>query len=560
MNDGGTVMTNENCWLIMLYLAADDLHPNNLRPATLDDNCGRLLDGIKKIGHIDGRVKIVALFDDNARPGERSHEYYPSIWSLKSTRDDSDQITTDWIDVAASDPTMKALFPLKNGKPECDTGDFRTLSLFTDWALKKYPCERTMLAIVGHGGGWGPTLQGAHREIADIPRIKDIGANKYLAFSQQGRAPILPPAGMADAAESSDGGGWQKRVWSPGLTGLAPDYSSKPNSAISTQELRLALEYALSDKQGKKIDVLFLDACLMSMIEVAYEVRKCVDYVVAGQNLLWARYPYRSYFEQNNVLRLPDSPEELARGLVENYNIAGEQKSWEVSAIKTAGLPALTELIDRLASTLCIMLEDDRHNELLDLIYNAYESTQKFDYDADLKITSDREGYVDLYDFADKLIGELSKSDDSRKQAAIDIAEKIKCSIGVQFRTVATIIRGKLQLLQNVVNPGCRSQGVIIRARTQSDEDDGNMLLYQAFGLSIYLPLGEEERHSTDANTQLGGKTLFEYYCDPTQLQFTRNVKHWSELVKLLIGKDAARSEHRRRPSPTEYRTPRQRN
>jgi hypothetical protein len=89
------------------------------------------------------------------------------------------------------------------------------------------------------------------------------------------------------------------------------------------------------------------------------------------------------------------------------------------------------------------------------------------------------------------------------------------------------------------------------------------MPLNSAFGLSIYLPLGEEERHDTNANTELGGKTLLEYYLDPAQLQFTYNARHWAELVKLLIDKDAARSSPRRRPAeatPTKYETPRQPN
>jgi hypothetical protein len=557
-------MANEKSWLIMLYLAADDLKDGNLRTDSLEDNCVRLLESIRNIAKIDPSVKIVALLDNNARPDcdrtATALRYHPSIWCLKSTRDTPGQSTNEWVDVGKEHPTVNALFTAtrvntSSGR-ECDTGDFRTLSLFVDWALANYPHDHTMLAIVSHGGGWAPTLPYAHREISELSYIKEQGAPKSCFFSEdtkERRAPIPSPDGSANT-----GGGWQKKGWSPGLTGLAPDYTS--DTAISTQELRLALELGLRDHRTK-IDILFLDACLMSMIEVAYEIRENVNYVVAGQNLLWASLPYRTYFERNNALQLPADPEELARGLVENYNRGVTQKPWEISAIKATETVGLAESINHLSSTLCAMLNDDIDDALLALIFNAYQAAQKFDYDADFTIETDTEGYVDLYDFANKLIEELTKSSDSRTQEVIDIAEHIKCVIGDKSRSVFNITAGVSRPQPPEGGSSiCKNPGMIIAARTQSDNIDRRMVLDDAYGLSIYLPLGEKERHDNNAVVVLTGqassddetamkrakKTLLEYYCDPTQLQFTRDVPKWSELVKLLIDRDAQR-EHPRR-------------
>lgn len=565
-------MVTQPSWLVMLYLAADDLPKDNLRRDTLEDNCVRLLEGIRAIERIDPTVKIVALFDNNARPDERrtetARQYYPSIWSLEVVSSESGKRRLEWRDAAVGNPTLNELFAGEQYARECDTGDFRTLSIFVDWALNYYQHTYSMLAIVGHGGGWAPTIDTAHVELSDILLRIKILQDKVSLFRQHGRLTrSLTPGEVQD--DVAGDGEWQKKGWSPGLTGLAPDYTS--NSAISTQELRLALELALRSEDGttidKKIDVLFLDACLMSMVEVAYELRECASQLIAGQNLLWALLPYRRYFEENNELHLPDTPDDLAYGLVQNYNKDGTQKSWELSAIRTSGLQGLAKVISDLAEVLQSMLRADESGQLLDCIFDAYAACQKFDYDCDFNIEQATEGYVDLYDFADKLIAQLSTM--GVGDQAIALAGAIRQLIGDQARTVATIQDDDTKtIIARAAAPSPHDAAVILSALAQTELGDRTergevkMSLQNAHGLSIYLPLGEEERHNQYAADLLAKRTLLEYYSDPTQLRFTRDYSQWAALVRLLIELDSRRSHPRRRgqdASLPNYTTPRQR-
>lgn len=65
------------------------------------------------------------------------------------------------------------------------------------------------------------------------------------------------------------------------ITSRAIAFDDTSNHAISTADLRKALE-DFSTQTGKRINLLGMDACLMESIEVLYELRDVVDYVVAS--------------------------------------------------------------------------------------------------------------------------------------------------------------------------------------------------------------------------------------------------------------------------------------
>jgi len=68
----------------------------------------------------------------------------------------------------------------------------------------------------------------------------------------------------------------------------------------------------------KKIDVLYFDACLMGMVEVAYQIKDYVDVMVASEEVAWTGQPYDHYL--SNLAANPSmSPSELADVIVSNY-------------------------------------------------------------------------------------------------------------------------------------------------------------------------------------------------------------------------------------------------
>jgi len=83
--------------------------------------------------------------------------------------------------------------------------------------------------------------------------------------------------------------------------------------ALSLPELSQALS-AVSEK----VNVLYFDACLMGMVEVAYQIRDYADVMVASEEVAWAGTPYNCYL--SNLTTNPSmSASELADVIVSSY-------------------------------------------------------------------------------------------------------------------------------------------------------------------------------------------------------------------------------------------------
>jgi len=126
-----------------------------------------------------------------------------------------------------------AVSEMKADLGEVDMGDHRNLVDFFSWSAKNYPAEKYALVIWNHGSGW------------------------------------KSPARAAGATNSKK-------------KGIAYDFDSKNN--ISTPALGEAM-CAIRDIAGKKLDILIMDACLMQMLEIAYEVKDGVDYICAAEDI-----------------------------------------------------------------------------------------------------------------------------------------------------------------------------------------------------------------------------------------------------------------------------------
>lgn len=103
-----------------------------------------------------------------------------------------------------------------------DMGDWQNLKSFISWGQQAYPAKHYMVVIWNHGSGWDP--------FDDMPQLP-VGAIAY------------------------DYGSWN---W------------------IRDGELPQALDVP------SRVDVLAMDACLMGMLEIAYELRQHTDYMVVS--------------------------------------------------------------------------------------------------------------------------------------------------------------------------------------------------------------------------------------------------------------------------------------
>jgi hypothetical protein len=250
------------------------------------------------------------------------------------------------------DENLGLLYPYAEGVNrwcfgEWNLGDKQIFVDFVSWAKQNYPADYYFLSVFDHGGGWAP----------ELPQT-------------------LPP---------------HERTWMMGGAGLSWDDTDE--DYLSTYDLGWAF-----DSMGH-IDVLFYDACLMSMLENAYEVRDAVDFLIVSQNLQYATVPYSHYL---SVITETSTPVELAQAVAELYlDSLPSGFSGTGTVLSLADTEEVVTAVDGLAQALIPLLPDPSARED---IATAYLATQKVDYDSDLTLEPEREGFVDLYHFAEQVL------------------------------------------------------------------------------------------------------------------------------------------------------------
>ncbi|HZK11125.1 MAG TPA: clostripain-related cysteine peptidase [Atribacterota bacterium] len=219
---------------------------------------------------------------------------------------------------------------LKSDLGELNMGDPQTLIDFTDWATTNYPAKKYLLVIWNHGGGF-----------RSLSLTKDI-------------------------------------AW---------DYTSG-GDRITMSELEYALS-AISTQMGKKIDIVGMDACLMAMTEVAYQIKDYTDILIASEeNSPGDGWPYDTILAQlvSNPLM---SPKQLAADIVDKYIYSYPFDNVTQSVID---LSYMNELAGQLSS-MADVIRSDTLTPKNAYLNAAYYSQYYGDPD-----------FIDLYDFCNQLL------------------------------------------------------------------------------------------------------------------------------------------------------------
>ncbi len=250
-------------WTVLVYMAAD----NNLwQNAALDVNDMESVD-------IPSNLKLVVQTDmPDSSP-------YPGGQRRLIRKDTYPQI---------SSPVLADLGPI-------DSGDPQTLKSFVNWGFQRYPAERKMLVIWGHGDNWFK---------ANEPK------------------------------------------W------ICPDDGSGSLISVCNGELRLALTGI------PQLDILLFDACSMQSLEVLAEVQNTADYVIGSEELVPAAgFPYQTMIPLFANASVEQIASQITQKYLESYEPGGIQKPdgftnpITCSAIKTSALPAFRQVFSEL---LCV--------------------------------------------------------------------------------------------------------------------------------------------------------------------------------------------------------------
>jgi hypothetical protein len=295
----------------MVYLAGD----NNLSAAGEQD-----LNEMRAVGST-GEVNIVAEFD---RIG------------------DSSETRRYHVQLNGEDERVESL-------GETDCGDPQVLLDFVGWAAHEYPAERYALILWNHGGGWEP---------AEVDRIaRSMETRNY--YGREG----------AERSASSLGRAFFRTTWekilsleSVGERAICSDDGS--GHSLDTVELENVL-IKVVEALGQPLDLLGMDACLMSNLEVAYQVRPYVRYIVASEeNEPNDGWPYDCILR-----RLVGDPDvdtaDLAKHIVDAYVQYYVERDHDgpvtQAALDVSQLDVLTTSLDRLSEALIPRMDSAKY-------------------------------------------------------------------------------------------------------------------------------------------------------------------------------------------------------
>jgi hypothetical protein len=259
--------------------------------------------------------------------------------------------------------------------PEANTGDPRALDDFLAWAAERYPAEHYALVLWNHGMGWKDedVYSGLARQTPPNVRLTR-GQVRGLASGKPAHA-LFRSTIEELAAEAA-------------LTQRAILYDDSSADFLDNVEMKAVLDQAAA-RFMHKIDLLGCDACLMNMLEVAYQVRGSCQYLVASQEEEPGDgWPYDLIL--GKLTANPQmTPALLAATIVQEYNRFYRENYPNLpvtqSALDLDKLEALAEAVDQLADTLRATLEADWKGGNAMISLALYEA-QKF---------ADRD-YVDL--------------------------------------------------------------------------------------------------------------------------------------------------------------------
>ena len=179
------------------------------------------------------------------------------------------------------------------------------------------------------------------------------------------------------------------------------------------------IQSAISSTYSSKLNILGMDACLMGTVEVAYEFRNLVKYLVFSPNTEWsAGWAYDLIF--SNILdNMTDR--ELATLIVQKYKEATAMETTETStAVTTENLITLKSKIDYLA----VKIYNENKKSVIETIR---DNTIHYYVDDEDSISAP---YIELGDFCEQIKNNILDGFSSQlKTAANDVITELTNTI-----------------------------------------------------------------------------------------------------------------------------------
>ncbi|MDH7554570.1 MAG: clostripain-related cysteine peptidase [Spirochaetota bacterium] len=288
-------------WTIMVYMAAD----NDLS-LYVNYDLNEMAYGIKD----NSNVTIIALCDkDNSNDTK--------LYKIK--HNDSNF-------TFSSEQLFDATLGVTSNSSELNMGDPQTLSNFIDFCKNNYPADNYALILWNHGGGWRNKMP-RRISVNDIDTIKQLIVSKK--YNQSSKS----------------------------LSSLFIQKTTSPVKAVCWDETSgddpLTMAEVKQAVNGKGLTLIGFDACLMGMVEVAYQLKDCAQYMVASEEIIpafgWAYDYMLEHFYASSQTPV-DLGKAIINGYIESYEGSGEAVT--LSLVDLTKMDALANAIDTLSNSL----------------------------------------------------------------------------------------------------------------------------------------------------------------------------------------------------------------
>jgi len=331
----GDSVPGDSTWTIMVYLDGD----NNLEEAALTD-----MNEMELVNLAGEGVNVIVLIDrcdgwtmaDGDWTGTRLYEIKADndLNAIKSTRLTA---VASYFGTALTDT---------GDNEELNMGDPNTVTAFIDYCQDNYSADHYALIFWNHGGGWRDKIIKKGGDFSFTPR--------YLGSSKE----KIPKEPINKAV-----------CWD----------ETSSNDCLYMSEVGLAVA-------GKGIHLIGFDACLMGMVEVAYQLLGETDYVVASEETEPACGWAYQYFLYDLIMQAENTPANLGKAIVDSYVNHTPYSGITLSVIDMAYMNSLVTAINTFADAL-------RNVDPPDEVCSGRYATQCFHVPH----------YIDLYHFAENL-------------------------------------------------------------------------------------------------------------------------------------------------------------
>ena len=311
------------------------------------------------------------------------------------------------------------------------------------WAVTNYPANHYALVLWDHGSGIEDFYPGSTKNMFDMSKWL------YLlpSFSDRG---IL--------------------------------YDDSQDTCLTNQGLTSALTN-IKKLLGKNLDVIAMDACLMAMVEVAYQMNGLVNIFVGSQQTIPGEgYPYSQFIRPLSLNPSTTSPLQLAQNMVTSYkNFYTTQQptsDFTLSAIDVTSIDSIKQNITQFITAIAACSKIDK-TKTKSIVLAARKASISFEMPE----------YIDLYSFYANILNQTKKT--SPKSALILEKHNLKPRPSLKPRPnpkpkptpqPTQAYQTALNALNVVVQTGLAQISKVVL------QEDSGPVYAGARGISIYYP------------------------------------------------------------------------